>query len=154
MATINLTRTSPAATTAVWAVLTDFAAYGRWMPATTMRLDPGSPRPGWGFAGLSGVGPLRLADSMIVTRWEPPVHDGDDARFSVRKTGWVLAGWADVRLSAVDGGTEVRWDEDLELRPAPVGMLARPVVRRLSARMFAGALDSMLEEARRQGSAR
>ena len=65
----HLPRTPP---TSVWEVLTDFAAYGAWIPLTTMRVDPGEPRVGWGFAGLSGLGPLRFSDSMVLTRWEPP----------------------------------------------------------------------------------
>ena len=72
MPTVHLVRHTPAPPSAVWAVLTDFGAHGRWMPLTTMRLDPGSPRLGWSFAGLTGVGPLRFSDPMVVTGWSPP----------------------------------------------------------------------------------
>lgn len=147
MATITLTRASPAPLAAVWDVLTDFAAYGRWMPLTAMAVDSGQPRVGWGFRALSGLGPARFADSMIVTRWDPPQEGSAEAGFSVVKTGRLVAGWAEVRLEAAGSGTEVVWAEELTLRPAPVGRAAEPLVGPASRRLFARALDAMLEEA-------
>ena len=49
MAHLHLTRETLAPPGVLWDVLTDFAAYARWMPLTTMRLDRGEPRPGWGL---------------------------------------------------------------------------------------------------------
>ncbi|HEY7718319.1 MAG TPA: SRPBCC family protein [Pedococcus sp.] len=158
MAPFTHVRTCPAHPTTVWDVLTDFAAYGSWIPLTTMRVDDGAPRVGWGFAGLSGVGPLRFADTMLLTRWEPPGaagsddgdaagRDGTHGRFAVIKTGRLLGGWADVTVEPAPEGSAVRWTEELTLRPAPVGRLARPVTDRVGAPMFARALDAMLAEA-------
>lgn len=155
MAPFTLVRTSPARPTTVWGVLTDFAAYGSWIPLTTMRVDDGAPRVGWGFAGLSGVGPLRLSDSMVITRWEPPAGDrADQAVFSVLKTGRVLSGWAEVRVTGAQVGSTVTWTEDLTLRPRPLGRLTRAATDRVSGPMFARALDAMLDEAvAREGGA-
>ena len=94
MAPVEVRRTVPTALDAVWDALTDFAAYGRWIPLTSMRTEPGPARLGWAFGGFTGLGPVGFLDSMLVVKWEPPL-DGE-ARFAVRKTGRVLRGWADV----------------------------------------------------------
>jgi uncharacterized protein YndB with AHSA1/START domain len=143
---IEVRRTVATPLPAVWDTLTDFADYGRYIPMTRLRVDPGPVRPGWGFGGLTGLGPVGFLDSMLVVRWEPPV-DGA-ARFAVRKTGRLLAGWADVRLTATqDGGTDVSWREEIVPRPLVVGHALAPVSDRLTARLFARALDGMLAAA-------
>lgn len=145
MAAVEVRRTVATPLAAVWDTLTDFGAYGRWIPLTRMRTDPPPVRLGWGFGGFTGVGPVGFLDSMLVVRWEPPT-DGE-ARFSVRKTGRVLRGWADVRMSATDDGTDVVWREEIVPRPEPLGRLASPVTARVTERLFADALDGMLQAA-------
>ena len=154
MTAFSLQRTSPAAPAAVWDVLTDFAGHERWIPMTRMRLDPGEPRVGWGWAGVSGVGPLAFADAMVLSRWEPPSREGQSAgRFAMLKVGRVLDGWADVRVvPAPGGGATVTWTEDISLRPRPVRRLTQPLVDRAARAMFASALDAMLEEAARRAA--
>jgi hypothetical protein len=143
VAPAEVRRTVPTPLGAVWDTLTDFGAYGRWIPLTSMRTDPPPVRPGWSFGGFTGLGPVGFLDSMLVVKWEPPA-DGA-ARFTVRKTGRVLRGWADVRLAADDaGGTEVVWREEIVPRPETLGRLAARASDRLTARLFADALDRML----------
>jgi hypothetical protein len=151
MAAFQLVRPCAAPPSTVWSVLTDFGAYGAWIPLTTMRVDAGEPRVGWGWAGLSGLGPMRFSDSMILTRWQPPASQ-EGGRFSMVKTGRVLAGWADVRVAPAPGGSTVTWAEEIALRPRPLRAVARPVVERVSTAMFARALDAMLGEAVRRSS--
>ena len=146
MGVVEVRRTVPIPLGAVWDTVTDFAAYGRWIPLTSMRTDPPPVRLGWGFAGFTGVGPVGFLDTMLIVRWEPPV-DGA-ARFAVRKTGRVLRGFADVALTAADpGGTEVVWREQIVPRPETLGRLVAPVSDPVTARLFADALDRMLESA-------
>jgi uncharacterized protein YndB with AHSA1/START domain len=147
MAPFHLVRTCPAPPGTVWDVLTDFASYGAWIPFTTMRVDPGEPRVGWGFAGLSGLGPLRFSDSMVLTRWEPPGSGEPAGRFAVLKTGRVLDGWAEVEVGPAGGGSSVTWTEEIALRPAALGRLVRAATDRVSRPMFGKALDGMLDEA-------
>ena len=155
-------RTVDASSAEVWATLSDFAGYGRWIPLTTMVIDPAPVRVGWAFAGRTGLGSLGFVDSMIVTRWEPPNGhagdgegggadgDGDDdgvdeARFTVRKTGRLLRGWADITLRRrADGGTDVTWAEEIILGPERLGRRIAPLVDPVVARLFARALDQML----------
>jgi uncharacterized protein YndB with AHSA1/START domain len=146
VAPVEVRRTVPTPLDAVWDALTDFAAYGRWIPLTSMRTEAGPARLGWAFGGFTGLGPVGFLDSMLVVKWEPPL-DGE-ARFAVRKTGRVLRGWADVRLAATDaGGTDVVWREEIVPRPETLGRLIAPAADRVTARLFADALDGMLEAA-------
>jgi uncharacterized protein YndB with AHSA1/START domain len=156
MTAFSLHRTSPASPAEVWDVLTDFAGHERWIPLTTMRVDPGEPRVGWGWAGVSGLGPVGFADAMVLTRWEPPATAREGAaggRFAMLKVGRVLDGWADVRVEpAPGGGCAVTWTEDIALRPRPLRRLSQPLVDRAARAMFASALDAMLEEAARRAA--
>ncbi len=152
MAALHLFRETTAPPRAVWGVLADFTGYGRWMPLTRMRVDQGEPRVGWGFAGVSGIGPLGFSDSMVVTRWDPPTEEGKDeegdpaASFRVVKTGRLLGGWADVTLTATATGTRVDWREDFSVRPIAFLDDTAPV-RAAGRALYARALDAMLAAA-------
>jgi uncharacterized protein YndB with AHSA1/START domain len=146
MADFHLTRFSAAPPTAVWDVVTDFAAYGDWMPLTRMRVDAGAPRPGWGFAGFSGVGRFGFSDSMLVTAWEPPGAEGV-GRFRVVKTGRLLGGWAEVRVEPAGDGTRLDWREDVVVRPLPFKRALAPLLRRASDLLYGRALDAMVARA-------
>lgn len=147
MGLLHLTRETSAAPEVAWAVLTDFAGYGRWMPMTSMRVDPGPVRLGWGFAGLSGWGPLTFSDSMLVSAWVPPV-DGGPGRFRVVKTGRLLGGWAEVSLTPREGGgTRVDWVEEVVVRPLPFPHAFAPALDRVSRWLYGRAVDAMLAHA-------
>lgn len=147
MGVFELRRVVPAPVPVVWRVVTDFAGYGRFLPLTTMATDDGPPRVGWSFTGLTGVGPLRLPDTMHLTHWQPPVHAAGTASFAVVKTGPVLAGWARVGLAPAAQGTLVRWREEIVPRPAALGRLAGPLLDPGNAALFRRALRRMAAEA-------
>jgi hypothetical protein len=149
MADFHLTRHCTAPPAAVWDVVTDFAAYGDWMPLTRMRVDAGVPRPGWGFAGISGLGRFGFSDSMLVTVWEPLGADGA-ARFRVVKTGRLLGGWADVRVEPEGAGTRLDWHEDVVVRPLPFKRAFASLVVRASVLLYGRALDAMIVRAQEQ----
>jgi carbon monoxide dehydrogenase subunit G len=146
MADFHLTRLCAAPPATVWDVVTDFAAYGDWMPLTRMVVDRGSPRLGWGFAGVSGLGRVGFSDSMLVTAWTPP---GDDGRgsFRVVKTGRLLGGWAEVRVAPEGAGTRLDWLEDVVVRPLPFKRLFAPLLSRASNWLYGRAVDAMLARA-------
>ena len=149
MGLLHLTRETSAAPEVAWAVLTDFAGYGRWMPMTSMRVDPGPVRLGWGFTGLSGWGPLTFSDSMLVSAWAPPVEAGP-AGFRVVKTGRLLGGWAEVSLTPREGGgTRVDWVEEVVVRPLPFPRAFAPALDRVSRWLYGRAIDGMLAQAER-----
>ncbi|SDO59181.1 Carbon monoxide dehydrogenase subunit G [Pedococcus dokdonensis] len=146
MAEFHLTRRSTAPPAAVWDVVTDFAAYGDWMPATRMRVDAGGPRPGWGFAGISGLGRVGFSDSMLVSVWEPPGPDGRGA-FRVVKTGRLLSGWAEVTVEPDGTGTRLDWHEDVVVRPLPFKRWFAPLLDRANDWLYGRAVDAMLAHA-------
>jgi uncharacterized protein YndB with AHSA1/START domain len=149
MADFHLTRLSAAPPATVWDVVTDFAAYGDWMPLTRMRVDAGAPRLGWGFAGVSGLGRVGFSDSMLVSAWDPPGADGHGS-FRVVKTGRLLGGWAEVVVEPEGGGTRLGWHEDVVVRPLPFKRLFAPLLTRLSERLYGRAVDAMLARAEQQ----
>jgi len=146
-------RTVDAPVMRVWQTVTDFAAYGRWIPLTRMRTDPGPPRVGWGFGGFTGLGPVGFLDPMLLTVWEPPIDDASHARFGVRKTGYVLTGWAEVTLEPRDAGTrtQLTWSEEIVPRPVQVGRLLARVSDPVTARLFGHVVDGMATSAVRAG---
>jgi len=156
MPTVHLVRHTAAQPDAVWAELTDFGAHGRWMPLTTMRLDEGSPRLGWSFAGVTGVGPLQFRDPMVVTGWRPPSDAraaGSDtpvnhvAELRLVKTGRLLGGSVRVTIEEDGGGSRVVWHEELTIRPLPARRLTAPLVAGAARWLYARALDGMLGQA-------
>ncbi|MGZ4741753.1 MAG: SRPBCC family protein [Oryzihumus sp.] len=149
MGTFEITRSVHADPATLWRVVTDWAGYADWMPLTRMQLDDGPTRVGYGFAGVSGVGPLSFADSMVVTHWQPPT-DAGAGEFRVRKTGRVLAGWAAVTVAPGPDGASLRWVEDITVRPRPVGRLLAPVADRVNRAMFGRAVDAMVARAEKE----
>jgi len=148
MGMFALERTVAAPPRQVWDVITDWAGYARWMPMTTMRLEPGPTRVGWSFAGLTGVGPVRFCDVMRLTQWAPPQGPGPGA-FRLVKVGRLLAGWAEVSVLPLAGGEQTRllWREDILIRPILLGRLLAPLTDRVNKALFATVVDSMAAEA-------
>jgi len=132
----------------VWDAVTDWAGYARWMPLTTMRLDQGPTRVGWSFAGLTGIGRLRFSDVMRITNWAPPSGAGPGA-FRLVKVGRLLAGWAEVSVQPIAGGsqTHLLWRENIVLRPVLLGRLLAPVTDRFNKALFASVVEAMSAEA-------
>lgn len=159
MGAIVIERVVAAPPRQVWDVVTAWSGYARWMPLTTMRLDPGPTRVGWSFAGLTGLGRLRFADVMRITHWAPPDESGPGA-FRLVKVGRLLAGWAEVSVLPVGAGDRTRlvWRESIVIRPILLGRLVAPLTDRFNQVLFARVIDAMAAEAVRasheDGSAR
>jgi len=153
MATFTIERVVAAPPPTVWGVITDWAGYARWMPLTTMRLDPGPTGVGWSFAGLTGVGLLRFSDAMRITEWAPPA-DAAPGMFRLVKVGRLLAGWAEVSVLPVTGGeqTQLVWRENIVIRPVVLGRLLVPLTDRINRALFARVVDAMAAEAARATS--
>lgn len=149
MGTFELTRTMAGDPERVFATVGDLPSYGDFMMMTRIEHDRAPIGPGWSFTGYSGVGPLALIDRMQVTTWDPPY------RFSVRKRGPILLGWAEVELELIQDGsadqaqqgmgarTRVRWRENIVVRPIRVGRLVAPATDRFNRWFFGRALDAM-----------
>ncbi|WP_270887510.1 SRPBCC family protein [Pedococcus sp. 5OH_020] len=146
MASLSLYRTTTAPPAALWDVVTDFGAYGGWMPLTRMRLDDGEPRVGWGFSGSSGIGPVGFSDSMLLTEWEPP-RGGQAGMFRVVKTGRVLGGGVAARVEPDPRGSRLEWHVDVVIRPLPFKRALAPAAVRGTEWLYGRALDAMIRRA-------
>ncbi|HVT20880.1 MAG TPA: SRPBCC family protein [Mycobacteriales bacterium] len=70
-ASVSVEVDAPVPTT--WALLTDWAAQGEWIPLTTVTVDPSSPAGlGARLVARTGIGPLAIVDTMTVDVWQPP----------------------------------------------------------------------------------
>ena len=145
MSVFTVTRVVPLSVEETWARLTDFAGHGEAVPLTRMRLDPGSPRVGWEFAGITGIGPVAFADPMVLTAYDPPGDGRTDGRFRIVKIGRWLRGWAEVSVAGTsDASTRVTWTEELGPRLDPLPAVTGPLSAWAGRRLFAHTLDALL----------
>ncbi len=109
-----VTHDSPLPPEAAWARLTDWPAHGRFVPLTTIEVDPPGPtQAGTVFTAWTGAGRARFADPMEVVAWDPP-GAGDDPRSGfcrLEKRGRVMLGWAELRVDPRGQGCRATWRE-------------------------------------------
>lgn len=119
----------------VWDELIDWKGHEAWIPATRVEIhtDGDASVPGAEFTATTGYGPLAMPDKMRVVRcdWDDGVGEGD---CEVEKLGPVLHGRAGFTVTPTNGGSEVRWIEDVTVRYLP-GFLA-PIARIIGAAGF------------------
>lgn len=130
----------------VWELACDFEALR--LPLTHVDSDAGSPGVGWRFVGVSGFGPVAIRDPMLVTRWRPPAPGSPSAGYAVVKTGWVLAGWAELTLTELGSSlTRLQWREEIVLRPRVAGAVLARVTDIAVRAMFERAVDDLVRRA-------
>ena len=130
----------------VWELASDFAALR--LPLTHVNKGAGPPGIGWRFVGVSGVGPVAVRDSMLVTRWRPPAPGSPSAEYAVVKTGWVLGGWAEVTLTELGPTlTRLLWREEIVLRPRAIGAALAGLTDIAVRAMFERAVDELVQRA-------
>jgi uncharacterized protein YndB with AHSA1/START domain len=142
----------------VWNRLVDWPAHGRWVPLTTVRVtSSGEPGLSTTFVGRTGVGPLGFDDPMTVTRWEPPAA-GRDGRCTVRKTGRVVLGGADLTVTSLgERRCTVQWAETADvagLRRLPLADRVTSLVGALAFRRVLARMAAEAERAAATGAAR
>jgi hypothetical protein len=125
----------------VWSRLVDWPAHGRWVPLTTVRVtSDAAGGVGATFVGRTGIGPLGFDDPMTVTLWQPPAP-GRDGRCTVRKTGRVVLGAADVTVRSLGAQRcAVEWAETADV----VGLRRLPLAGRVTALVGALAFRRVL----------
>lgn len=110
----------------VWQVITDWEGQGDWMLGTRVAVTSAGDgrRLGATMRAVTGVGPLRVVDTMEVVEWAPP------KRCVVRHTGRVVQG--DGVFEVVELGPDrsrFLWSELLDLPLGALGRLGWPIVR-------------------------
>ena len=125
----------------VWSRLVDWPAHGRWVPLTTVRVTSAGPGGvGQTFVGRTGIGPVGFDDPMTVSVWQPPA-DGREGRCTVRKTGRVVLGAADLTVRPLGPKRcAVEWTETADV----VGLRRLPLAGRVTAWVGAVAFRRVL----------
>ena len=101
-----------------WTAGTDWNRQGEWMLGTRVR---GTEQDGQGVGGgiraSTGMGPLSVVDTMVITEWEPP------RICRVRHTGRVVRGTGVFEVLERGDGSTFVWSEQLDLPFGAVGQL-------------------------------
>jgi hypothetical protein len=143
---IRTTVAMPAAARAAWALLTDWSAHSRWVPATTVTVVEDTGGVGTRFVGRSHLGPLGFDDPMTVTLFEPPTSEAP-GRCEIIKTGRVITGTAGFTVTSTGPSTsEVTWWEDIEVTPPSLTRWAGPLLARAGTASFARVLRAAAAE--------
>lgn len=143
---------------AVWDLMVDWPAHGRWVPFTRVSVLTARPDGvGARFVGRSslavlGLGRLGFDDPMEVTEWAVPSR-ARPGRCTVRKLGRVVTGTASfdvVRIGPDASGpaarTRVIWQEDIEVAPVALTRLFAPLVAVAGRLAFTASLRAMARE--------
>ena len=115
---------SPLPAREAWARILDLRAHDRLIPFTRITQGLASAdelHAGHLFTACTMVGRVGFNDVMVVESISPP-SDGTPGRARIAKTGRLVLGSIDVTVSAHDGGSTVRWEQDFG-----VGRFGRPV---------------------------
>lgn len=112
----------------VWAAVTDWRRQSEWIVGTRVRVVAGDGRSvGSRVEAFTGVRRLGLLDTMSITAWRPP------RRVDVLHDGRFLRGPGTIEVNPTQGGSVLRWSEDLEQPLGLVGQVGwramRPLVR-------------------------
>ena len=146
MIEIRATVPMPASADDAWALLTDWPAHSRWIPATDVVVLEDTGGVGTRFVGRSHLGPVGFDDPMTVTEFLPPAgsHAG---RCDILKTGRVVVGTAGFTVTATGPHTsEVAWWEDVTVTPTSVTRWLEPLVARAGRRAFTRVLRAAAAE--------
>ena len=144
MSDVVLEQQSSASVDRLWQVATDWAGHGRFFPLTTVRVEAGSPGIGQRLHATTRLGPLRLHDPMVVTRWSPP---GERGRCELRKDGQVLGGRTVLEVEPAGSGATLRWTTDVGPAPARLRRALAPVSRLAAIPLYRHVLRGMTREA-------
>jgi carbon monoxide dehydrogenase subunit G len=135
---IRTTSLSPAT---AWAVVSDLARHARHVPLTSVEVPASGLRLGAEVAAVTGVGPLAVTDTMLVTALEP------GRLLRLVKTGRFLHGWAEIAVEPHGDGSQVTWREELWL--PGLRRVTRPVGDRVGPVLFGRVVDGLVEDAGR-----
>ena len=124
-----------------WRRVTDWERHGQLVPLTVMRVDDDPATDEVTLVARTAVGPMGFDDVMAVTFSRPP-SDTQPGVVRLVKRGRVVPGWAVLTVTAVDGGSEVRWHEEARVRGsiAPTTAVINLVVKGGFRRLLASLL--------------
>jgi Polyketide cyclase / dehydrase and lipid transport len=107
----------------VFAAAADWEGQSTWVALTTVTVEQGGHRVGERLTAVTKLAGVGFADTMEVSRWEPP-H-----RVDVRHLGRVVRGTGTFVVEPAPGGAWLTWAEDIELPLGAAGLLGFAAVR-------------------------
>jgi hypothetical protein len=108
----------------LWAVATDWANQGQWIPLTNAYVVGGEPTVvGSRIEARTGIGPLGFVDVMIVDVWAPP------QRLELRHVGKIIRGAAGFTIEPLGTrGSRIVWWERIDMPLGAAGRIAWTLV--------------------------
>lgn len=143
----TITRRTHLTPEAAWSALTDLAEHTRHVPLTDLEVPESGLVLGTEVVAWTRLGPLGLADRMLVTALEP------GRRLRLVKTGRFLHGWAEIRVAAdpvAPTGSLVSWTEEIWL--PGLRRVTRSGGDRLGRVLFTRVVDGLLARAEAGGT--
>jgi carbon monoxide dehydrogenase subunit G len=142
---IDLERTLPGPPDVVWQLITDWENQGSWMREASDFVVTSPHREGVGVEAMATVrvGGIKTRDPTRVDAWEPK------RRLGIEHRGWVQ-GRGDLYLEPADGGTRLRWREELHPPWGLAGALGLRAYRPMLARTFRRDLGLLAELVRKR----
>lgn len=108
MTSVTVRAHSTADPARLWRAASEFARHSAYFPFTRVTVTSGvGNQVGDTIVGTTRIGPITLADPMIITTYDAP-HG-----YAVRKTGSVLTGEVQVQVRPDGDGSEVVWTADV-----------------------------------------
>lgn len=148
---VVVSRESTASVARLWQVATDWPGHGRFFPLTTVRADPAEADAsgvGTQLHATTRLGPLRLHDPMVVTRWEPPGEPpGERGTCELRKVGRVLGGRTVLEVEPAGTGSRLRWTTDVGPAPEWLRRLVAPVAKVSAIPLYRRVVRGLVREA-------
>ena len=138
----RVVRRTPLPPDLAWAAVSDLAEHTHDVPLTDVVVPEGGLVLGAEVVAWTRLGPLAVADRMLVTAVDP------GRRLRLVKVGRLLRGWADITVlpdPEAPGAARVEWVEELWL--PGLRRVTRPVGDRLGPILFGRVVDGVLARA-------
>jgi hypothetical protein len=134
----ELERTLPGPPSLVWKIVTDWERQDLWQLEASDFVVVTPHREGLGVEAEATihVGGIRTRDRVRVVVWDPERH------LAIEHLGWV-GGRGDLWMTPRNGGTALRWREELHPPWGLVGVLGLRLYRPLLLRAFRRDLDAL-----------
>lgn len=151
MARFEFTRYTSYDVEAAWSRMTNWPNHGRFVPLTTVAVDPlsqpqGVPGVGTTIVARTGSTKFGLDDPMEITAWEPPGNDRAAGYCRLLKRGRYVTGYAEFTVRPSGIGSEVTWIEDLRVWKLP--RLFDPLTRFVGRIVFGYVVKGLLAKDR------
>lgn len=105
---------------AAWDRLTDWSTHARYVPLTTITVEPPPPSGvGTVFTARTALGRWGFDDPMEIVEWEPPTPSTSSGRCRIVKRGAVMHGWAELTVEPEGRGTRATWTEEISAGRLP-----------------------------------